>query len=117
MAVIPLEFVQGLFQGFADVSNTGDAIYYYCDGWSDFILFDNSLRGFAAAQFILRCYLVKQINSYFSQGCLTGRFQKSVSARLSDFGLCLEDDDIDLMWFSVTIFDEGILPVRQSNTG
>lgn len=108
MAIIPLEFVQGMFQGFGDISELGDALYFKYRNRAAFIIFDNSLIDYPAAQFVLRFYLLGQANRNGSRRC---------SANLNDFGLCLEDDNLDLMMFSLSVLGENVFNQQKNGTG
>jgi hypothetical protein len=95
MAVISLDYVNGLHEGFANVSQVGDALYFRYKDRPPFIVFDDSLRGFPAAQEFLKIYLTQLVMKNGFKLCF---------ATLSDFGLCLEDTDLDLMLFSLSVF-------------
>jgi hypothetical protein len=94
--VIPLLFVEGIHQGFADVFDKGDAVYYYDQHKADFILFDNSLRSYPAAQYILRTYLIDRIEQLRKARCLGMARRFEISVRLNQFGLTLMDTDLEL---------------------
>jgi hypothetical protein len=112
MAEIPLMDADGVSYGFADISDKGDAIYYFDRLKADFILFDTRLIQYPAARFILRNFLLGRMSELKKAKCLGMAFGLEIPARLSQFGLSLIDTDLALPGFDNEIL---ALPEPEEN--